>query len=148
MDIRALEPSDRDAWVAMRAALWPEADAAALAAEADAFFAHVSQNHQISAVFGAELDQQLVGMLELSVRDYAEGCDGPTPYVEGWYVIPDARGQGVGAALMEAAATWSRTRRYRALASDTLLDNADGQAAHVAVGFEEVERIVLYRRPL
>lgn len=34
------------------------------------------------------------------------------------------------------------------IASDSDLDNADGIAAHRALGYEEVERVVCFRRSL
>jgi len=37
---------------------------------------------------------------------------------------------------------------FTEMGSDAELDNAEGIAAHRAVGYEEVERIVCFRRPL
>ena len=34
------------------------------------------------------------------------------------------------------------------IASDAVLENADGIAAHLALGYEEVERVVCFRRSL
>lgn len=102
-----------------------------------------------SAVFVAErADGRLGGFLELSIRNYAEGCSGDTPYVESWYVDGDLRGAGVSRALMEAAEQWARDRGFAALASDALLGNRLSHAVHQAVGFEEVERIVVFRKAL
>ena len=70
------------------------------------------------------------------------------PYVEGWWVDADARRQGVGAALVRAAEAWSRERGFTEMASDVLLDNDGSHAAHRALGFAEVERVVLYRKAL
>jgi aminoglycoside 6'-N-acetyltransferase I len=69
-------------------------------------------------------------------------------YLEGWYVDPDVRRQGVGAALVRAAEAWAREHGYREFASDALLENVESQRAHVALGFAEVERVVLYRKVL
>jgi len=45
-----------------------------------------------------------VGFVEVSLRPYAEGCDTrPVGYLEGGYVAPEWRGQGIGRALVEAA---------------------------------------------
>jgi aminoglycoside 6'-N-acetyltransferase I len=43
---------------------------------------------------------------------------------------------------------WARERGFRELASDALLENTVSHAAHAALGFEEVERAVKYRKPL
>jgi aminoglycoside 6'-N-acetyltransferase I len=84
-----------------------------------------------------------LGMLELSLRSVAEGCRAtPVPYVEGWYVVPEARRRGMGRELMMAAETWARERGYTEIASDALVDNFEPERAHLALGFEEVERAI------
>jgi aminoglycoside 6'-N-acetyltransferase I len=91
----------------------------------------------------------VAGFAEVGARAYADGCEtSPVAYLEGWYVDPDMRRQGVGAALVRAAEAWARARGYRELASDALLDNLGSQEAHVALGFGEVERSVKYRKVL
>jgi aminoglycoside 6'-N-acetyltransferase I len=49
---------------------------------------------------------------------------------------------------MEAAERWARERGFPELASDALLDNSLSHAAHGALGFEVVERIVVFRKVL
>ena len=83
------------------------------------------------------------------MRSYAEGCSSPrVAYVEGWWVDADLRRTGVGRALIAAAEDWGRSLGLTELASDSELDNVDGQAAHRRVGFDEVERIVCFRKDL
>jgi aminoglycoside 6'-N-acetyltransferase I len=94
-------------------------------------------------------DGRLAGFAEIGARNYAEGCEStPVAYLESWYVDPDVRGSGVGRALVEAVADWARDRGFSELASDTEIDNDASQAAHRALGFEEVERQVCFRRRL
>lgn len=101
------------------------------------------------AVFVSERDGGgLNGFLEMSVRDYAEGCEGRTPHVESWFVDEDARGRGIGRALLAAAEAWAREHGYREIASDTQLDNATSERLHRAYGFEEVERAIHFRKAL
>jgi aminoglycoside 6'-N-acetyltransferase I len=116
----------------------------------DAFFGGVTCEELLpSEVFVCERGTGgLAGFLELSVRNYAEGCEGAAPYIESWYVDPDVRGRGLGRALMAAAEEWARAHDYRELASDTELSNEASQRAHRALGFEEVERSVHFRKPL
>lgn len=91
----------------------------------------------------------LCGFAEVGARACANGCvTSPVAFLEGWYVDPDARRQGVGAALVHAAERWAHGRGYAELASDTRLDNVDSQRAHVALGFAEVERSVKYHKAL
>jgi aminoglycoside 6'-N-acetyltransferase I len=84
----------------------------------------------------------------MSVRGYAEGCSGPTPHVESWYVDPDARRSGIGHALLRAAEQWAREHGFHQLASDTELHNEMSERAHKAFGFEEVERAIHFRKSL
>lgn len=83
------------------------------------------------------------------MRDYAEGCGSrPVGYLEGWYVIPEARRRGIGRALVEAAEAWARARGCTEMASDTELANRLSQMAHSRLGYEETERLVHYRKSL
>jgi aminoglycoside 6'-N-acetyltransferase I len=150
MKVRPIASADRNEWLRLLEGLHPELCQADHVPSIDAYLCGTAIEELIpSAVFVAERsDGQLAGFLELSVRNYAEGCRGSTPYVESWYVDEDVRGTGVGRALMEAAEQWARDRGYIELASDALLENSLSHAAHQALGFEAVERIVVFRKPL
>jgi aminoglycoside 6'-N-acetyltransferase I len=87
------------------------------------------------------------GFAEVGERAYADGCETqPVAYLEGWYVDAEARGRGLGRALVRAVEAWARERGYRELASDTELANLGSQRAHERLGFTEVERAVRYRK--
>jgi aminoglycoside 6'-N-acetyltransferase I len=132
----------------MRSALWPDEPEGELALEIDGFLED-AERHILSAAFVCEESSgETTGFLELFLRNYAEGCSGMTPYVEAWYVCPDARRRGVGRALMDAAAAWARANGFVELDSDTELENEASQLAHRENGFEEVERIVIFRKAL
>jgi aminoglycoside 6'-N-acetyltransferase I len=127
----------------MRAALWPEADAAELEREIDAMRADPSQ-----VIFVAERDNgDICGMVEASIRPFADPVDEqPCAFVEGWWVDADVRRAGVGRALIAAVEDWARSRGFHELGSDALIDNEVSHAAHRALGFEERERIVTFRK--
>lgn len=141
--VRAPGAADLPAWVAMRAALWPEEDAGALAAEA-ARWLHAGAD----GVFLAEVDGQPAGMAEASLRHgHVNGtATSPVGFLEAWYVAPPWRGRGIGRALVQAVEAWTRVRGCTELASDARLDNTAGRAAHLACGFAEAERVVFFRR--
>ena len=50
--------------------------------------------------------------------------------------------------LVEAAEAHARKAGYREIASDADIANLASQAAHRALGYEEMERIVCFRRSL
>ena len=145
MPIRPLEASDIPQWITLRGRLWPDQAPAELDEEGRAALAATRP----LTVFVAEESGRLVGFLELDLRSYAEGCgSSPVPYVEGWYVEPDWQRRGVGGALVRAAEEWSRAGGYTELGSDTEEVNRLSRAAHAALGFEEVETLVIFRKSL
>jgi aminoglycoside 6'-N-acetyltransferase I len=131
----------------MRAALWPAEPEGDLVREAEAWLGGAGG---LQAVFLCEAASgRPLGMIELSLRSYAEGCRSmPVPHVEGWYVVPEARRRGVGRALIAAAERWARDQGHTELASDAVLDNHGSERAHLALGFEEVERAIHFRKDL
>jgi aminoglycoside 6'-N-acetyltransferase I len=59
-----------------------------------------------------------------------------------------ARRTGAGAALVAAVEEWGRAQGCTELASDADIHNDGSAAAHLALGFAEVERIVCFRKAL
>lgn len=146
MKVRPIEPRDQAAWAAMRWALWPDEDRNELEQETKA---HFTEGAVTADVLVCEDGGRLIGMIELGIRSYAEGAeDAPCPHIEAWYVAADARRRGVGRALVQAAEDWAREHGFRELTSDVLLDNDASLAAHGALGFGEVERIVCFHKKL
>ena len=145
VDVRAAVEGDRAQWLRMRGALWPDA-VADHDAEIRGYFS--ARRHQW-VTFVAEVDGRLVGFLELDQRTYAPGCrTSPVPFIDGWYVDREFRRRGVGRALVAAAEAWSRSAGHDEIASDVDLSNVEGKAAHRALGYSEVERIVCFRKAL
>jgi aminoglycoside 6'-N-acetyltransferase I len=145
MKIRAYRDEDWLDWLRMSVALFPEYSAEDLAAGMRDF-----RGRPDAEVFVAERsDSSLAGFVEVGTRPYANGCDtSPVGYVEAWYVDPDARRSGYGRELLSAAEDWARGRGYREIASDALLDNQVSHAAHRRAGYEEVDRVVQFRKAL
>jgi aminoglycoside 6'-N-acetyltransferase I len=152
--IRPVEPRDARQWTAMRAALWPDEDRTTLASDVERFLAHPDGDpdgflEEVLVAEASGADSTVVGFAELSRRRYAEGCDtSPVGFLEGWYVVPEWRRQGVGRALVAASEEWARELGCREFASDALADNRVSADAHRALGFEEVEVIRCFRKDL
>jgi aminoglycoside 6'-N-acetyltransferase I len=140
-----IEPLGSDhvaAWKAMRSSLWPDADDHDTAATA----AREPSDDAIDCV--AIESGVAIGFATATLRsDDVNGCDGsPVLFLEGVYVLPEARGCGVGRALVEAIAHWGEARGIAEFASDALLDAAASHAFHARLGFTETERVVYFRR--
>jgi aminoglycoside 6'-N-acetyltransferase I len=140
--------SDRAEWLRMRQSLWPNPDPVAQLADMDVWLA--GPDTTVLVVPRRDGGSAgLAGFAEVGTRSVAESCETrPVGYLEGWYVDPDMRRQGVGAALVRAAEEWARAKGLQEFASDTQLANTASQQAHVALGFTEVERLVAYRKSL
>jgi aminoglycoside 6'-N-acetyltransferase I len=149
IQIRFAAKADAESWLAMRMALWPDANQDALRLEVGRYFVAHGEPLLPHCVFVADDHGKIVGMLELSLRPYADGCDSsPVPFVEAWYVVPDMRRSGVGGTLVKAAEQWALENGHIEMASDALLENSDSERAHKALGFEEVERAIRFRKEL
>ncbi len=142
--IRAIESSDKKAWCELRALLWPDQTAAQHLEEV----ALLQANGSLPLVFVAEEESTgLIGFIEISLRTHSPGCvSSPVPFIEGWYVHDSQRGQGIGRLLLEMAERWAMANRHDEIASDSLIDNEPAQAAHLAAGFTEVERVIFWRK--
>ena len=149
MNIRAVSQSDRAEWARMRSQLYSSPDVR----EIDDWY-EAANNGGTTLVGVAVLvadrgDGSLAGFVEIGSRPYAEGCEtSPVAYLEGWYVDPGERRTGLGASLIRAAEEWALANGYREIASDTELDNEISLAAHLALGYEEVERQICFKKCL
>jgi aminoglycoside 6'-N-acetyltransferase I len=115
--IRRVTPADARVWTAMRCSLWPDG-VADHEAEIASFFA--GNLLEPIAVFVAEIpDRGIGGFAELSIRTDIAGLAGErTGYVEGLFVRPDVRQQGVATKLLKTSRNWARQQKCTAFASD------------------------------
>jgi aminoglycoside 6'-N-acetyltransferase I len=105
-----MEASDRPAWAEMRTALWPEDDVSMHAQAIDAILAI----HDTWGFVAETPDGAPAGLAELSVRKYANGCESqPVAFLEGIWVAPQYRRQGIGAALVAHIAAFASSARMR-----------------------------------
>jgi aminoglycoside 6'-N-acetyltransferase I len=136
-----LDSCDGD-WLAMRVALWPEAsNAEHQSGMADALA------RGLYVRLARDVSGRALGFVEASMRvDYVNGTNtSPVAFLEGIYVVPDFRRQGIARTLVDSVVGWAREEGCQELASDSLLPNTDAHGVHRALGFEETERVVYFR---
>jgi aminoglycoside 6'-N-acetyltransferase I len=148
MTVRSAKLSDADSWLEMRLALWPDGTEAEHRGEIERFLG--GKAREPLAVLLAESGAgHVVGFAELSIRPCAEGCRSDrVAYLEGWFVEPEARRQGIGRALVAAAEDWARAQGCTEFASDAQADNDVSAAAHRTAGFTDVGLVRCFRKDL
>lgn len=146
--IRPVNPRDVASWLRLRHTLWPDGTEAEHREEIARFFAGRARE-PMAVLVAEDAATHVFGFAELSIRPYAEGCHSDrVAYLEGWFVVPEARGRGVGRALIGAAEEWGRSQGCVEFASDSDADNAAGAAVHRALGFTEVSVVRCFRKDL
>ena len=146
--LREATSADFPAWSRLRARLWD--DSVDVVIGDDDMRAAIDPSRPATAFLAVDGDGQPFGFIEVALRhDYVNGSESsPAGFVEGWYVDDDWQGQGVGRALVDAAAAWTRAHGCDELCSDAMLDAVESHAAHRACGFDETERVVYFRKAL
>ena len=146
MIVRQATTADFAIWAAMLAKLHPrenleefEAGIAQWTALPDPYVCFLAFNEE----------GMPIGMIDARVRNYAEGAPHlAAAYLEDLYVEPEYRGRGVASRLLDAVEQWARAEGHDWLGSDALLDNSESHAWHLSWGFEEIERLVVFGKPL
>jgi len=143
--IRRATDEDKWEWLRMRQGLWPEAPVEYLTFDLEERL--VDPDYAVFVASNA--DGQLVAFVEVGLRDHGEGCEtSPVGYIEAWFVGEYVRGQKVGRDLIHAAEEWARGKGCAEMASDTWLENEASIAAHLKLGYWEVERLVHFVKRL
>lgn len=134
-------------WAALRYALWTWDTIEDHADEANQRY--LAGHPERLALVVLE-DGQVIAFAEAGLRrDYVEGCEtSPVVFLEGIYVAPEFRKRGIAQALAKTVAEWGRGKGCSEFASNALIDNTDSHAFHAALGFEETERVVFFRKEL
>jgi len=142
--IRRVTQEDKAEWLRMRKGIWPEAPDEYLDYDMDDVL-----SSDRNAVFFALIKGSPVGMIEVRLRESAEGCfSSPVGYLEAWFVDEDLRGKGVAGVLIDAAENWARGKGCTDMASDTWLENGVSIRAHAKMGYSEAERLVHFVKQL
>ncbi|UZE14068.1 aminoglycoside 6'-N-acetyltransferase [Pseudomonas sp. B21-053] len=137
---------DHKGWLPLRIALWPDSapdndhDKQTLLSTPERYLVLIFVNEEGNAL----------GFAEASIRtDYVNGTNSsPVAFLEGLYVQPASRGEGIARQLVARIRQWAEEMGCTELASDALLDNQGSHAMHKALGFAETERVVYFLKPL
>ena len=140
LTVRPLAPADHAGWSAMRQQLWPEGGRDDLA--------DLARTQVPCTVLVAERSGTLVGFAEATIRSVVDGLYfAPAAYLEGIWVAPEARRQGVATALLAGVTEWACAQGVDGVGSDAEADNAESIAWHRAAGFAiEAEVVKFVRR--
>ncbi|MBN8563578.1 MAG: GNAT family N-acetyltransferase [Leptolyngbya sp. UWPOB_LEPTO1] len=146
MDIIKITQADFNEWLDLAMQLWSDNSIE----EMHASLTTILQSPREAAFLARAEDGSAIAFMNLSLRhDYVPGAtQSPVAYIEGIYVKENYRKQGLGKALIQYAEQWAVEQGCTQLASDALLENTESYEFHTHIGFEEVERVVCFIKPV
>ena len=117
--------------------------------ELQAEFAETINSEQ-SAFFLKFVDNMPIGFAQCDLRtDYVEGTESsPVGYLEGIFVKEEYRKNGYAGELLCACEMWAKNMGCTEFASDCELDNIGSLKFHMAMGFEEANRIICFTKKI
>jgi aminoglycoside 6'-N-acetyltransferase I len=141
--IRQMTAADRETWIRLRAALWPNEVDEVHVKDVDALL-----KGETGFGFVAEAeDGAAVGFAEIFIRPFANGCDSrPVPFLEGIWIAAPFRRRGISTLLVKHIEDFMVARGFHEIGSDALVENHVSQDAHRSWGFAETERVVHFRK--
>lgn len=144
--VRPLQEKDIGEWFRLRKLLWEGSTDEEHKTEMLDIYEHT----ETQLVLVAETkDEKLIGFLEASIRPFVEDCHSDhVGYLEGWFVEPDYRKNGIGRKLVREAESWARSKGCEEMASDSELGNDLSLKAHLNLGYQETSRLVHLRKDL
>lgn len=91
-----------------------------------------------------------VGFAQCKLRnDYVEGTESsPVGYLEGVFVKVEYRKRGIAKELINQCEYWAKAQGCSEFASDCELNNTVSLEFHLQLGFEEVNRIICFKKML
>ena len=103
---------------------------------------------KFAAIFIKYVNGTAVGFAQCGLRTvYVEGTESsPVGYLEGVFVEEDYRGNSYAKELLLHCEIWAKSMGCTEFASDCELDNIGSLKFHIAMGFDEVNRIICFRK--
>ena len=141
--IEELSPRLFDDWIALRCSLWPDGSEHERRTEAESL---IQRQREVTIFLARSPGLVTIGFAEATLRyDYVNGCaTSPVAFLEGIYVQRGWRRRGVARRLCDAVEKWASEKGCSEFASDTEIGNAISERMHLALGFQESERVVCF----
>ena len=143
--IKMADKEDADILAGLAIQMWPEHDPVGLAEE----FLELIRRED-AACFLKHFDSKAIAFAHCQLRyDYVEGTErSPVGYLEALFVAEEHRRKGFAAELLAECEKWAKQKGCAEFASDCELDNIDSMRFHMAMGFEETNRIICFKKEL
>lgn len=143
--IRRAQVKDAETLALLAIQMWEDHEVAELA---DEFREIVEKDDAVCFITFAE--DRPVAFAQCQLRyDYVEGTESsPVGYLEGIFVSEDYRKKGLAAKLLTECEKWAKGKDCTEFASDCELDNESSLRFHLALGFEEANRVICFRKTL
>jgi aminoglycoside 6'-N-acetyltransferase I len=147
MSIEVCMADALDDWLRLRLLLWPEASEDKHRRYMSEMLERPDKHHVLIA---RSSSGDVVAFAEASLRhDYVNGCDSsPVVFLKGIFVMPEHRRRGLARSLCAQVSEWGASNRCVEFASDAPVENHESHAMHRALGFEEMERVVYFRKAI
>ena len=112
-------------------------------------FENLTEN-QHAVCFIKYSDGKEVGFAQCQLRsEYVEGTEtSPVGYLEGIFVLKEYRNKGYAKELLSKCEKWAKDKNCTEFASDCEIENDDSLKFHLAMDFEEANRIICFRKEL
>lgn len=103
-----------------------------------------------AACFLKYVDGEAVGFAQCQLRhDYVEGTEtSPVGYLEGILVEEAYRHKGYAKELLQECEQWAKSKGCTEFASDCELENEESLRFHMAMQFEEANRVICFRKDI
>ena len=141
MNFCEISKKDFNEWLRMGLNLWPHYKNKKEELERE--FSDILKSFKKTAFLGKDAGKS-IAFINLSIRsDYVQGSkSNPVAYIEGIYVDPKYRRQGLAKELIKIAEQWALKNGCEELGSDAELENVNSQKFHKNLGFKEANKTV------
>ena len=143
--IKLAKPEDSMILAELALKLWEDNSLSEMAHEFEKLIAS-----DTAVCFIQYVDGRAIGFSQCQLRsDYVEGTDSsPVGYLEGIFIEEAYRKRGYARELLKECENWAKKKHCIEFASDCELKNEDSLHFHMAMGFEEANRIICFRKDI